>query len=159
MLLTGKVQMIEFQSFEDVLDFAVLQEKAAQQFYLDLSQKVLDEHVQSFYQEMAQQEGIHEEKLLALKRYEFDLKEPDMESLRQSGYLDAMPISPEATLEEAVRYAYKKERSARMLYHTLSQVVEREELADLFRTLADQEQAHAEFFQTEYRDCLANSKM
>ena len=31
--------MMEFRSFEDILDFAILQEKAAQQFYTDLSGK------------------------------------------------------------------------------------------------------------------------
>jgi len=150
--------MMDFQTFEDVLDFAILQEKAAQEFYLDLSRKVLDKHVRSFYKELVQQEYIHEQKLMELKRYEFDLRAPDLEALRESGYLDAMPISPESTLNEAVRYAVKKERSAKLLYLTLSQMVNQEELAQLFRTLADQEQAHREFFETEYKDCLMESE-
>lgn len=148
--------MMEFRTFEDVLDIAILQEKASQQFYSDLSRRVQDEHVRSFYHELVEQERLHEQKLLDLKRYEYDLKEPDLDMLRNTGYLDAIPISPGASLDEAVRYAIKKERSAKLLYQTLAKIVPREELATLFRTLADQEQAHAEFFETEYIESLTN---
>lgn len=138
--------MIEFRTFEDILDFAILQEKAAQQFYSYMAGQVLDPDVQLFYRTLAEEERIHEKKLLELKRYEFDLKEPDLESLRSSGYLDAMPAHPEMTLAEAVRYALKKEKSARMLYHTLAGMTRRPELAGLLEQLAQQEQQHADYF-------------
>ena len=147
--------MVEFHTFEDVLDFAIFQEKAAQQFYTKLSGEVLDPDVQLFYRTLAEEELLHEKKLLELKRYEYDLNEPDMEMLKESGYLDAMPVSPEITFVEAIRYAIKKERSARMLYHTLGQVCQEEKLAKLFNELAEEEQGHAEYFRTEYKDLLA----
>jgi rubrerythrin len=138
--------MIEFRTFEDILDFAILQEKAAQQFYTNLCGRVLDPEVQVFYRALAAEEHLHEKKLLELKRYDFNLAEPDMESLRSSGYLDALPAHPEMTLAEALRYALKKEKSARMLYHTLAQMTRRKELADLLEQLAEQEQQHADYF-------------
>ena len=147
--------MVEYHTFEDVLDFAILQEKAAQQFYTKLSGEVLDHDVQLFYRTLAEEEHVHEKKLLALKRYEYDLNEPDMESLRESGYLDAMPVSPEISFAEAVRFAIKKELSARMLYNALGQVCEPNELKQLFKQLAEEEQSHADYFQTEYKDLLA----
>lgn len=147
--------MVEFHTFEDVLDFAILQEKAAQEFYTKLSGEVLDADVQLFYRTLAEEERVHEKKLRALKRYEYDLNEPDIDLLKESGYLDAMPVAPDISLAEAVRYAIKKERSARMLYHTLSQVCQRKELTDLFEELAEEEQGHADYFQTEYKDLLA----
>ena len=36
---------MEFHTFEDVLDFAILQEKAAQEFYSDLHEKAVHEDV------------------------------------------------------------------------------------------------------------------
>ena len=150
--------MVEFQTFEDVLDFAILQEKAAQQFYSELSGKVLDSDMRLFYQTLVQEEHLHELKLRELKRFGYELIEPDIETLRESGYLDAMPISPEVTFAEAVRYAIKKERSARMLYRTLGQMCQRKELKQLFDQLAEQEAEHAEHFQTEYKDLLAQSE-
>jgi len=147
--------MVEFHTFEDVLDFAILQEKAAQQFYTNLSGEVLDPVVQLFYRTLAEEELLHEKKLRELKRYEYDLNEPDMEALRESGYLDAMPVASDISLVEAIRYAIKKERSARMLYRTLGQMCQHKKLAELFEELAEEEGGHADYFQTEYKDLLA----
>lgn len=145
---------MEFHTFEDVLDFAILQEKAAQEFYSDLQEKVLDADVRLFYKTLVQEERLHELKLRELKRFGYNLIEPNLETLKQSGYLDAMPISPEVTLKEAVQYAIKKEKSARMLYRTLGQMCDRNELTELFNELAEQEAGHAKYFQTEYGSLL-----
>ncbi|MHC5088135.1 MAG: ferritin family protein, partial [Planctomycetota bacterium] len=140
---------------EDVLDFAILQEKAAQQFYIKLAGEVLDADVQLFYRTLVEEEQIHEKKLRELKRYEYDLNEPDLEALKDSGYLDAMPVPADISLADAIRYAIKKERSARMLYRTLGQTCKRKELSELFTELADEEEAHADYFRTEYKELLA----
>jgi rubrerythrin len=147
--------MMEFNTFEDVLDFAILQEKAAQQFYSDLEEKVTNDDVRLFYKTLIQEEHLHELKLRELKRFGYELVEPDMETLKESGYLDAMPVSPEISFVDAVRYAIKKERSARMLYHTLGEMCKRDELRDLFEELAEQEDSHAKYFKAEYGDLLA----
>jgi rubrerythrin len=147
--------MMEFNTFEDVLDFAILQEKAAQQFYSDLEEKVTNDDVRLFYKTLIQEEHLHELKLRELKRFGYELVEPDMETLKESGYLDAMPVSPEISFVDAVRYAIKKERSARMLYHTLGEMCKQNELKELFEELADQEDSHAKYFKAEYGDLLA----
>ena len=146
--------MVEFHTFEDVLDFAILQEKAAQEFYTDLEEKVTNDDVRLFYKTLIQEEQLHELKLRDLKRFGYELIEPDIETLRESGYLDAMPVKPEISLVDAVRYAIKKERSARMLYHTLGEMCQRDELKDLFDELAEQEESHANYFKAEYADLL-----
>lgn len=147
--------MVEFHTFEDVLDFAILQEKAAQQFYAKLSDEVLNPDVLLFYKTLIQEEALHEKKLRELKRFEYELIEPDIQTLQESGYLDAMPVSPDITFDEAVRLAIKKEKSARMLYETLARMCRHKELAALFNVLAEQEKSHADYFQAEYKDMLA----
>ncbi|MHC5179148.1 MAG: ferritin family protein [Planctomycetota bacterium] len=42
-----------------------------------------------------------------------------------------------------------------MLYRTLGQVCKRKELAELFTELADEEETHADYFRTEYKELLA----
>ena len=147
--------MVEFNTFEDVLDFAILQEKAAQEFYSKLSEEVISDDVKLFYRTLVQEEHLHELKLRELKRFGYDLVEPDLETLKESGYLDAMPVEPDISFVDAVRYAIKKERSARMLYNTLGQMCERDELKELFEELAEQEGSHAAYFKSEYGDLLA----
>jgi rubrerythrin len=141
--------MIEFQTFEDIVDFAILQEKAAQQFYTKLSAEVSDPQVRLYYRTLAEEERLHEQELRKLKTGTYKLAEPDVKMLQKSGYLEALPARADMTLPEAIRYSLKKEKSARMLYSTLAGAMKNEELAMLFRTLADQEQLHAEYFQKE----------
>ena len=149
--------MVEFNTFEDVLDFAILQEKAAQEFYSKLSEEVISDDVKLFYRTLVQEEHLHEMKLRELKRFGYDLVEPDLETLKESGYLDAMPVAPDISFADAVRFAIKKERSARMLYNTLGQMCERHELKELFEELAEQEGSHANYFKAEYGDLLAKN--
>ena len=42
-----------------------------------------------------------------------------------------------------------------MLYRTLGQMCNRNELAKLFQELAEEEENHADYFKTEYKDLLA----
>ena len=149
--------MMEFRTFEDVLDFAILQEKAAQQFYAKLSDEVTDPNMRFFYKALVQEEASHEKKLREMKHLAYDLLEPNIEMLRESGYLDAMPISPDITLKEAVRQAIRKEKSAQVLYRTLGQMCESRELAELFDQLAAEEKSHADYFRAKYRDILTEA--
>lgn len=142
--------MLQFRTFEDVLDFAILQEQASQKFYTKLSEEVADPSVQSFYRSLAADEHTHELRLRELKRYSYSLREPDLRDLAQSGYLDAMPIPPDISFKEAIQLALNKERSAQQLYTILADLADREELEQLFRHLAFQEAEHARFFQKEY---------
>jgi rubrerythrin len=142
--------MLQFHTFEDVLDFAILQEQAAQTFYTKLSGEVEDPSVQGFYRTLADEERNHEERLRGLKRYSYALREPDLKDLAESGYLDAMPIPPDITFKGAIRYALGKERSAQQLYTILADLSDREELEQLFRHLASQEAEHVRYFQKEY---------
>lgn len=141
--------MVELKTLEEVLDFAILQEKAAQQFYLNLSQKVHDPEVSLFYRTLVEEECVHEKELRKLKKGKYMLLEPDLAMLQKSGYLEALPAGPDMTILEAMSYALKKERSARLLYAMLADCAKIQELKMIFRMLADQEQLHAEYFQYE----------
>ena len=146
--------MLEFKTIDDILDFAIVQEIAARELYTKLSGETPDRDRQLFYRTLAEEEAVHEKKLRELKRRQFDLNPPDMQQLQDSGYLDALPLTPEMTLREVVRYALKKEKSARMLYKVLADSMLQPDLADLFRELAAEEAKHAAFFRKEY-DALA----
>lgn len=150
--------MLKFRSFEDVLDFAILQEQAAQKFYAKLAGEVQDPSVQQFYRCLVSEEHSHEEKLRSLKRYAYALREPDLKDLAESGYLDAMPIPPDISFKDAIKYALGKEKSAYHLYRILADMTDREELEQLFRHLASQEMEHMNYFQKEYEAiCLSEN--
>jgi rubrerythrin len=139
--------MLKFRTFDEVLDFAIVQEKAAQQFYSKLAQEVQDPAVKEFYQQLTNEEKEHERRLWSLKGYAFALREPDLRDLSESGYLDAMPVPENVSLKEAVQFAIRKERSAEHLYTLLADLAQREELEELFRVLSGQELRHRQAFE------------
>jgi rubrerythrin len=144
--------MLKFESLDDILDFAILQEKAAQQFYSKLSGMVKNPQVSLFYRTLVEEESLHEQKLVRLKGCGYQLKDADLTMLRESGYLSAMPCAPEITLVEAIRFSVRKEKSSRILYALLAErMQDNKELAELFQMLAEQEQLHAEYFEGELK--------
>ncbi|MBN1471262.1 MAG: ferritin family protein [Syntrophaceae bacterium] len=149
--------MLQFQTLDDILDFAIVQEIAAQEFYTKLSHETPSNDMQLFYRTLAEEEQTHEKELRKLKRRRFDLVAPDLSELQKSGYLDALPISPEMSLKDVLLYALKKERSAKMLYGVMADNMKQKDLVDLFKTLADQEAKHADFFRKEYDDVCAKT--
>ena len=145
--------MLKFGNFDEVLDFAILQEQAAQKFYSQMVLRVQDPAVQSFYRSLVTEEKAHENRLRALKGSAYALRAPDLKDLAESGYLDAMPIPADVSMREAVEYAIRKEKSAQQLYSVLASLIENEEMEQLFRHLAFQEMEHAKYFQKELAKC------
>ena len=142
--------MLQFRTLDDILDFAIVQEKAAQKFYAKLSDQAEDINMQLFYRTLVEEEQVHEEELRKLKSSNSNLPAPDLTQLQKSGYLDALPISSDMSIKEVLLYALKKEKSAKMLYSVLAENMEQVELAGMFKTLAAQEAEHADYFQKEY---------
>ena len=149
--------MLQFQTLDDILDFAILQEKAAQEFYAKLSGDANDLNMQLFYRTLVEEEQVHEKELRKLKSSSSELSAPDLTELQKSGYLDALPITPDMEMKEVLLYALKKEKSAKMLYSVLAENMEQPKLADMFKALAAQEAEHADYFQKEYNEVCAKA--
>lgn len=139
-----------FNKLNDVLDFAIGQEQAAQRFYRKLAGQAADPQVKELYRSLSEQEKAHEKHLLDMKKAGGDLSEPDLEAVRVSGYLDARNVPARITMKEAIAFALEKEKSAHMLYALLADLIENKPAARLFSQLAEEESRHAEYFKKEY---------
>ena len=149
--------MFQFQTMDDILDFAIVQEKASQKFYAKLSDQTNDRNMQLFFRTLVEKEQVHEKELQKLKSTNSRLPAPDLTELQKSGYLDALPIDPDMSMKEVLLYVLKKEKSAKMLYTALAGNIKQKELADLFETLAALEAEHVECFQKKYNEVCAEA--
>jgi rubrerythrin len=145
---------MQFETFEEILEFAIGQERAAQVFYAHLADEASDPEKSRYYRELVAQEQGHEQKLTELKDSQLNMPTPDLEDLRKCGYLDSMPLAPEMEWKQVLKYLIKKEKSAKMLYTVLANSTAKQELSELFQYLAEQECDHADYFQHEYNACL-----
>ena len=142
--------MLEFDSMQDVLDFAIQLEIAAQQFYAELSARATRPAVVEYFTDLIAEEKLHEQKLRELKESEFMISSDKIKEANIAGYIDAMPNKPNMSYKDAVKLAYDKEKAARMLYSILADLSEDVELKQIFTLLAAQEQGHANYFKEEY---------
>ena len=146
---------MKFKSVDEVLEFAIIEEEKAHDFYMELAKKTQKAWMKKTFEQFAQEEMEHkalllsvkaggelkpvEGKILDLKILE-TLKEEDITNLEQVDYEDALKI------------AMQKEKEAYLLYMNLAQQVEDPKIRNLFERLAQEEANHKLRFEMEYDD-------
>lgn len=149
--------MMNFQTVNDVLEFAIALEQASQKFYSRLAEQTQSVAVRHFLTEMVREEASHESQLRLLIAGG-QVVDSHISSKEIDRYIDAMNIPEPLEYKEAVKIARDKENASRMLYTILSGQVEQPELIDMFTRLAFQEKLHHDFFVREYRRiCLGQN--
>jgi rubrerythrin len=152
--------MQTFASVDDIFKFAIAEEEAAEQFYLELAGKMKREHLQKVFQDFAAEERGHKAKLLAVKAGKISLLTDEMvPDLKITEYLP--DISPEQQ-GQALDYlpglimAMKKEIAAFQLYTTLAENTANVDFQNLFFALAQEEAKHKLRLEIEYDDQFLN---
>ena len=143
--------MLQFESVDDILDFAIDNEEEAFRFYIDLSGKMKNPHMQKVFEDFAGEEKKHREKLVAVK--EGKLFVPDKEKitdLKISDYLVDVEEKPEMNYQEALILAMKKEKKAFQLYSDLVDTTDNENTKNIFLVLAQEEARHKLRLEIEY---------
>jgi rubrerythrin len=144
--------MGEFHSVRDIIHFAIRLERASQAFYEQLLCQVDSPAVEHFFVEMVRQERIHEQKLQDILESEDEiLPTHEIPSEEIGLYIDAMDVPESMDYKSAVKVAMNKEKASQTLYSILAGTAGNEHYAELFGKLSEQEKAHKQFFETEYR--------
>ncbi len=145
--------MKEWETVDDVLDFAIREEEKAAAFYTSLAEKVEKPWMKKIFDDFASEEKGHREKLLKVKEGKFLLSSRErVLDLKIGDYL--IDVTPDADLDyqDALIVAMKKEKAAFMLYTNLANSTQDENLRETFQTLAQEEARHKLRFETEYED-------
>ena len=146
---------MQFESVDDILDFAISNEEKAFKFYTDLSLKMKNPHMQKVFDEFAGEEKKHREKLVAVK--EGQLLVPSQEKitdLKISDYLLDVEEKPEMNYQEALILAMKKEKKAFQLYMDLHEAADNENAKNIFMLLAQEEAKHKLRLEIEYDEYI-----
>jgi len=145
--------MTNFNNINDVLDFAIGEEQAAMDFYLQLADKSKNEHIKQIFREFAEEEMKHKAKLLDVKVNGSAVFGPArVMDLKISDYLVDVKPSADMAYEEALILAMKKEKAAFRLYTALADRMEQPDMQEMFRHLAMEESKHKMRFEIEYDD-------
>ena len=143
--------MTEFNSFDEILSYAIQREQEAQDFYAEMATKVKPAQMHKVFEVFAREEGGHRARLQAIK----DGKHPlpvsvSVPDLRIADYHENVNPSSEMGYEEILLLAMQREKAAFKLYSELAEASADEILRSLFLTLAQEEAKHKLRFELEY---------
>jgi len=143
--------MNNFETINDILDFAMNEEQMAVDFYTGLAAVAATDDMKRVFTEFAQEEISHKQRLLKIREEGFfTLEKEQIADLKITDYVVNIKPSPDMTYEEALILAMKKEKAAFRLYMALMERAPDPNLKDVFLSLAQEESKHKLRFEVEY---------
>ncbi len=143
--------MKQFESVEDILDFAIGLEQDAVDFYKQLARNAVTPDMKQVFEQFAREEIGHKARLSEVKEKGlYDMKPEEVNNLQIADYLVSIRPSPNMTYADALVLAMKREKAAFKLYMDLSERAPDREMKALFLSLAIEESKHKLRFELEY---------
>ncbi|HPD66065.1 MAG TPA: ferritin family protein [Bacteroidia bacterium] len=143
--------MQEFNSINEILDFAIQNEQNAVDFYNDLAKTAHSDDMKQIFMQFAREEMGHKAKLLKIKEEGImSISAEKVLNLKISDYVVRSEASENMTYEQALVLAMKREKAAFRLYTKMAEKTDNQELRAIFESLALEESRHKLRFEIEY---------
>ena len=144
--------MDEFNSIEEILDFAIAGEIEASKFYTDLAGQMDNPAMREVFEGFAKEELGHKARLEGVRKGNIQTTPEEVTDLKIADYMVDVEPSPNMDYQSAIILAMKKEKAAFKLYTTLASKMQDPELRNIFLSLAQEEAKHKLRFEIEYDD-------
>jgi rubrerythrin len=147
--------MREFTNINEILDFAIGEEQAAVDFYLQLAAQSKNQQTKKIFNDYAEEEMRHKANLMTIKeKGSFILSESKVRDLKIADFLIDVKPSANMSYQDALILAMKKEKAAFRMYSRLAEKAEDPHVKELFLRLAQEESKHKLAFEIEYDDYI-----
>jgi rubrerythrin len=145
--------LLQFQSIEQILDFAVERERKAQEIYLSYARTTKRQSFSRLLLTMAEMEKEHERRLTELKdrrAWASAFGMPAQGQLSIEEPFKAIAFAPDMDYGDFLVLVMRKEEEAEQLYLRLESLASAAEARRLFRHLAGEERKHRDWAQERY---------
>ncbi len=150
---------MEFETFDEIIKYAVEKEKEAAEFY----EQAKDEENFSAMKEALKEFAIEEQKHCAMLEGLAEDKEQienysfqSITDLKISDYMTEIQYKAGMSYIDLLNVAMKREEQAFKFYNRLVDGVDNKELLKVFKILANEEAKHKNFLETQYDDYMAS---
>lgn len=145
-----------FESFEEIMDYAITKEKEAASFYEEASKQEKYSGAKEIFENFSKEERKHQAMLENFsvenaEHYKIE-KVPD---LKRSDYLVDIEYEPGLSYADILRLAAKREEKAFKFYKDFSERTGKEEHKKLFQALSQEEAKHKLKLETMLDDFMA----
>ena len=145
--------MKQWESFDEIIDFAVKAEEEAAAFYRNLAGKAETDDMKKTLESFAREEDGHKARLLSIREKGYAIPAPtQVADLKIADYLVDVDPTEELDYAKILVLAMKREKKAFALYTKMAGVVTDAPLKNLFENLAQEEAKHKLRFEIEYDD-------
>ena len=147
--------MKQWNSVDEILRYAIVQEEQAVEFYTDLAARMEKPWVRKIFEEYAGEEREHKRKLLAIKEGKLlQSAARDVLDLKMADYLIDVESDAAMDYQEALILAMKREKAAFKLYSDLAAASDDPQVKNTLLGLAQEEAKHKLRFELEYDDTI-----
>lgn len=147
--------MKKFNNITEILDFAIGEEQAAVDFYLQLADQSKNQQTKQIFREYAEEEMRHKSNLMNIKEGgNFRVPDEHVRDLKIADYLVDVKPSASMSYQDALILAMKKEKAAFRMYTVLAGKAEDPTVKATFLLLAQEESKHKMRFEIEYDDFI-----
>ena len=149
---------MNFDSFEDIIRYAIDREKEAVAFYEDAAGQEIYSGAKKTFEEFAGEERKHEALLEGFLKGEKKLPDyqlkwvPDM---KRGNYLVDLAYEKGMPYSDILRLAMKREEKSLALYNDLAGKTDKEDLIKIFQMLCQEEAKHKLAIEILYDDYMA----
>ena len=146
-------------TLEKALDVAINMEEKSIQLYTSAQDKILNPSSKQFLKALVEEEQKHRSKLLEVKMSpekieEFGSSDTRIENLKIVDWLEDVSLSPEASYQQILIYAGKREKTSHDFYIWLAQQYQNKDIGKVFARLAQEELKHKYLLEKEYDDII-----
>lgn len=141
--------MIEFNSLQEIIDFAISKEQEAADFYEQLSQDVENKQVSLELLKMKAEEEKHRDWLKSTPiAFISDAEPKRINDLKIAEHIIPAEPGKDMTFQDAVSIAMQRELVSMQLYQELAGMVTDSNIERVFKNLAAEEAKHKNYFET-----------
>ena len=142
--------MKEWESIDDILDYAIAREEEAARFYEDAANRASSDWMKKIFMQYSKEELGHKAKLNHVKNGDRELKiSGKIADMKVGDYLAPVDMDGELSYQQTLVVAMKREKAAFKLYSDLAEQVGDQQTKDLFLSLAEEEAKHKLRFEVE----------
>ena len=132
-----------FETFEDIMEYAINKEKEAEKFYSEAAEKETFSGAKELFKGFALEERGHQKMLENFSKENFEhFKEKKIPDLKRSDYTVDMEYKPDMSYDDILRLAAKREEKALKFYTDFGEKADQESHKKLFKILAQEESKH-----------------
>ena len=149
---------MSFDSYEEIIKFAIEKEIEAAAFYEEASQQEPYAGAKETLESFAKEEKKHRvmlEDFLKGERNFSDYKFKWIPDMKRSNYLVDLEYKKGMPYSDILRLAMKREEKALKLYNELLEKTDDKSLAKVFKMLCQEEAKHKQILETLYDDHMA----